>query len=52
MRYQRHRGAGIGVERAAMLKIDQRFDAQLQNFVTGTAIVISDKTDATVAAIG
>ena len=44
-------GAGIRIECAAMLQVDQRFDAQLQNLVAGAAILIGDKTDAAIAAI-
>ena len=44
-------GPGIGVERAAMLQIDQCVDAQVQNLAAGAAMPIGYKADAAVAAI-
>ncbi len=43
-------GLGVGVERAAMLQVDQRVDAQIQNLAAGAAMPIGHKADAAVAA--
>ena len=55
LRGQRHQnaravtGLGVGVERTAMLQVDQRVEAQLQNFAAGAAMPIGYKADAAVA---
>ncbi len=44
-------GPGVGVERAAMLQVDQRVDAQVQNLAAGAAMPIGHKADSAIAAI-
>jgi len=43
-------GLGVGVERAAMLQVDQRVDAQVQDLAAGAAMPIGHKADSAVAA--
>ena len=56
-RRQRHQnagavaGLGVGVERAAMFQVDQRVEAQPQDFAAGAAMPIGYKADAAVATI-
>ena len=44
-------GPGVGVERATMLQVDQRVDAQIQNLAAGAAMPIGHKADAAVATL-
>ena len=44
-------GHAVGIQRAAMLQVDERLEAELQKFVAGFAVTVCDETDAACAAI-